>query len=138
MVQAHWHHLFIQYFKMNSIENKLKAKSTILVIVVGFIIIYAYSKNYIFLRISIIIGLFGVISDSASLIIDKIWFKISHILSLIIPNILLGSIFYLILFPIALLSRLFKKDDPLMLPNNRESMFKNKIQKFKNISFENT
>ena len=122
---------------MNSIENKLKAKSTILVIVVGFIIIYAYSKNYIFLRISIIIGLFGVISDSASLIIDKIWFKISHILSLIIPNILLGSIFYLILFPIALLSRLFKKDDPLMLSNNKESMFKNKIQKFKNISFEN-
>ena len=95
------------------------------------------SKNYIFLRISIIIGLIGVISDSASLIIDKIWFKISHILSLIIPNILLGSIFYLILFPIALLSRLFKKDDPLMLSNNKESMFKNKIQKFKNISFEN-
>ena len=122
---------------MNSIENKLKAKSTILVIVVGFIIIYAYSKNYNFFRISIIIGLVGVISDSVSLLIDKIWFKISHILSLIIPNILLGSIFYLILFPIALLSRLFKKDDPLMLSNNKESMFKNKIQKFKNISFEN-
>ena len=121
---------------MNSIENKLKAKSTILVIVVGFIIIFAYSKNYNFLRISIIIGLVGVISDSASLIIDKIWFKISHILSLIVPNILLGLIFYLILFPISLLSRLFKKDDPLMLFNNKESLFKNRIQKFKIASFE--
>ena len=121
---------------MNSIENKLKAKSTILVIVVGFIIIYAYSKNVNFLRISIIIGLVGVISDSASLIIDKIWFKISYILGLIVPNILLGLIFYIILFPIALLSRIFKKDDPLMLYNNKESLFKNKIQKFKNISFE--
>jgi hypothetical protein len=121
---------------MNSIENKLKAKSTILVIVVGFIIIYAYSKNYNFLRISIIIGLLGLISDTASLIIDKIWFKISYILGLIVPNILLGLIFYIILFPIALLSRIFKKDDPLMLYNNKESLFKNKIQKFKNISFE--
>lgn len=121
---------------MNPIENKLKAKSTVLVIVLGFIIIYAYSKNYNFLRISIIIGLLGVISDSASLIIDKIWFKISYVLGLIVPNILLGFIFYIILFPIALLSRLFKKDDPLMLLNNKESMFKNKIQKFKNISFE--
>ena len=122
---------------MNSTENKLKAKSTVLVIVVGFVIIYAYSKNYNFLRISILIGLLGVISDKASIIIDKIWFKISHILSLIVPNILLGLIFYLILFPIALLSRLFKKDDPLILSNNKESMFKNKIQKFKIKSFEN-
>ena len=122
---------------MNPIENKLKAKSTILVIVVGFIIIYTYSKNDNFLRISIIIGLLGVISDSASLIIDKIWFKISYILSLIIPNILLGSIFYLILFPIALLSRLFGNKDALMLINNKESFFKNRIQKFKITSFEN-
>jgi hypothetical protein len=88
------------------------------------------------LRISIIIGLLGAISDKASLVIDKIWFKISHILSLIVPNILLGLIFYLILLPIALLSRIFKKDDPLMLYNNKESLFKNKTQKFKNISFE--
>ena len=121
---------------MNPIENKLKAKSTVLVIVVGFIIIYAYSKNYNFLRISIIIGLVGVISDSASLIIDKIWFKISYILGLIVPNILLGLIFYIILFPIALLSRIFKKDDPLLLTNNKESFFKNRIQKFKITSFE--
>jgi hypothetical protein len=122
---------------MNPIENKLKAKSTVLVIVVGFIIIYAYSKNFNFLKVSIIIGLLGVISDKASLFIDKIWFKISFILSLIIPNILLGSIFYLILFPIALLSRLFGNKDALMLINNKESFFKNRIQKFKITSFEN-
>jgi hypothetical protein len=122
---------------MNPIENKLKAKSTVLVIVVGFIIIYAYSKNFNFLKVSIIIGLLGVISNKASLFIDKIWFKISFILSLIIPNILLGSIFYLILFPIALLSRLFGNKDALMLINNKESFFKNRTQKFKITSFEN-
>jgi hypothetical protein len=121
---------------MNSIENKLKAKSTILVIVVGFIIIYAYSKNFNFLNVSIIIGLLGVISDKASLLIDKIWFKISHILSLIIPNILLGSIFYLILFPIALLSRLFGNKDPLNLKNNLNTLFINKNTNFKAKSFE--
>ena len=121
---------------MISIENKLKAKSTILVIVVGFIIIFAYSKNYNFLRISIIIGLVGVISDSASLIIDKIWFKISHILSLIVPNILLGLIFYLILFPISLLSRLFGNKDALNLKNNTKTLFINKNSIFKAKSFE--
>ena len=122
---------------MNPIEDKLKAKSTILVIVVGFIIIYTYSKNFNFLKVSIIIGLLSVISDKASLLIDKIWFKISYILGLIVPNILLGLIFYLILFPISLLSRLFGNKDPLMLINNKETFFKNKILKFKNTSFEN-
>ena len=121
---------------MNPIENKLKAKSTVLVIVVGFIIIYAYSKNFNFLKVSIIIGLLGVISDKASLFIDKIWFKISHILSLIIPNILLGLIFYLILFPIALLSRLFGNKDPLSLKNNQKTLFINKNIIFKAKSFE--
>ena len=121
---------------MNSIENKLKAKSTILVIVVGFIIIYTYSKNYNFLRISIIIGLLGVISDSASLIIDKIWFKISYILGLIVPNILLGLIFYIILFPIAILSRIFGNKDALNLKNNTNTLFINKNSIFKSKSFE--
>ena len=121
---------------MNSIENKLKAKSTILVLVVGFIIIYAYSKNYNFLRISIIIGLVGVISDSVSLIIDKIWFKISYILGLIVPNILLGLIFYIILFPIALLSRIFGNKDALNLKNNTNTLFINKNSIFKSKSFE--
>jgi len=121
---------------MNRIENKLKAKSTILVIVMGFLIIYAYSKNFNFLNVSIIIGLLGVISDKASLFIDKIWFKISFILSLIIPNILLGSIFYLILFPIALLSRLFGNKDPLNLKNSLKTLFINKNTNFKAKSFE--
>ena len=121
---------------MNSIENKLKAKSTILVIVVGFIIIYVYSKNYNFLRISIIIGLLGVISDSASLIIDKIWLKISYILGLIVPNILLGLIFYIFLFPIALLSRIFGNKDALNLKNNTNTLFINKNSIFKSKSFE--
>jgi hypothetical protein len=88
------------------------------------------------LRISIIIGLVGVISDSASLIIDKIWFKISHILSLIVPNILLGLIFYLILFPISLLSRLFGNKDALNLKNNTKTLFINKNSIFKAKSFE--
>ena len=121
---------------MNPIENKLKAKSTVLVIVVGFIIIYAYSKNVNFLRISIIIGLVGVISDSASLIIDKIWFKISYILGLIVPNILLGLIFYIILFPIALLSRIFGNKDALNLKNNNNTLFIHKNSIFKSKSFE--
>jgi hypothetical protein len=74
--------------------------------------------------------------DLESLFIDKIWFKISFILSLIIPNILLGSIFYLILFPIALLSRLFGNKDPLNLKNSLKTLFINKNTNFKAKSFE--
>jgi len=63
--------------------------------------------------------------------------KLAWVLSLIIPNILLSSIFFLFLFPIALLSRLFGKKDPLMLKNPEKSVFRNQEKKFDKSSFEN-
>lgn len=64
--------------------------------------------------------------------------KLAGFLSLIIPNILLGIIFFLLLFPIALLSRLFGKNDSLNLKNKSGSTFKNVNKEFDKISFEKT
>ncbi len=63
------------------------------------------------------IGL-GLISILSSFIADKIvwvWDKIALILGTINSKILLSLIFYIFLFPIAIISRLFKRDDDLML-----------------------
>jgi len=48
--------------------------------------------------------------------------KLAQFLSYIIPNILLSIVYYLILFPISLLSKLFTKD-PLMLSSKYDSYF---------------
>jgi len=48
--------------------------------------------------------------------------KLGKVLSYIVPNILLSIVFYVVLFPIALLSRLSRKD-PLMLSKDHDTYF---------------
>jgi hypothetical protein len=84
----------------------------------------------------LVVGLAGVFSTYLSRKIDFIWMKLSWLLSLIVPNILLTIIFYLLLFPIALLSRIFGQKDPLNLNNTKDSYFKNSDRQLDKASFE--
>lgn len=108
-----------------------KSKSTILVITIGFLILYlAFSWRWA-VFVSLAVGMAGVVSVSLSRIIDRVWMKLSRILSYIIPNVLLGIVFYFFLFPISLISKIFTKD-PLMLSNKHKSYFidiKNEVSK---------
>ena len=109
---------------------------TILTITVGFAIIYSISDNRWALLISVIIGLVGIFSDYLSKVVDSAWMKLSWLLSLIVPNILLGITYYLILFPISVLSKIFGQKDPLKLKNNSNTLFKTVKKEFNKASFE--
>lgn len=87
---------------------------------------------------AVAVGLIGVFSRFLSEQIDWVWTKLAWILSLIVPNIILTIIFYLFLFPIALLSRVFGKKDPLMLKNQPTSVFRDVEKEFDKVSFERT
>ena len=62
--------------------------------------------------------------------------KLAQLLGYIIPNILLSIVFYLILFPLSLLSKLFTKD-PLMLSSKYDSYFVDVNKEMDQKSFEN-
>ena len=79
---------------------------TLLTISLGFLVIYIVTKSEFAIYTSTIVSIIGVISNSLSLFIEKIWFKIAMVLSLIIPNIILTIIFYFILFPISLFAKI--------------------------------
>jgi phosphate/sulfate permease len=98
------------------------SKYTILVISMGFLLLDILFSMPWARTISLITGIIGIISNSFSRAVEKGWMAISRVLSLIIPSILLGSVFYLILFPIALVSKIFTKD-PLMLSNEYQTLF---------------
>jgi hypothetical protein len=70
--------------------------------------------------------------------IDYLWMKLTWVLSMIVPNVLLSVIFYLFLTPIALLSRIFGKKNQLTLKNTKDSLFKENTKKFEKSSFEKT
>ena len=109
---------------------------SVLTIVFGLLVFnYFFENKNIFYVVLIISGL-GVFSLKISSIIEKIWFKISFILSQIIPNILLTVIFFLTLTPIAVLSKLFRAKTDFNLKNDQLSMFIKKNKKFNKESFE--
>lgn len=117
-------------------KNGQDPTKTVLTITVGFLIIYAITGWKWALPISIGVGIIGMFSTYLSEKIDFLWMKLSWLLSLIVPNIILSIIFFLFLFPIALLSRLFGEKDALNIKNKGVSTFKNRDKVFDKPSFE--
>lgn len=102
--------------------KKDQSRVVILVISMGFLVIYLKFHWQWSVLVSLIVGLIGIFSTYLSKQIEWLWAKLSQVLSYIVPNILLSLVFFIFLLPIALLSRLFKKD-PLMLSNSYKSYF---------------
>ena len=117
-------------------QPKTNPTQTILTICVGFLVIHLITKADWAIYVSLVIGVLGVFSPFLSKKIDFLWMKLAWVLSLIIPNILLSIIFYLFLFPIALLSKLFSDKDPLMLKNTTKTTFRTREKSFEKSSFE--
>jgi hypothetical protein len=102
--------------------KKDTSKSTILTISMGFLVLYLLKDWHWAVIVSLSVGIIGIISSSLSGKIEWAWMKLGKLLGYIVPNILLGMVFYLVLFPISLLSRIFRKD-PLMLSKDHETYF---------------
>lgn len=99
---------------------------TVLVITVGFVVLFWISKQDVMLYIALGVGALGGISDFFAEKIDWLWTKLGWLLSLIVPNIIMTLVFFLVLTPTAFLSRLFGKSDPLDVKNTQSSLFKEK------------
>jgi len=111
------------------------SKSTILIISMGFLVLHLLFGWQWAVILSLLTGLVGIISSAVSKKIEWAWMKLARILSHIIPSILLGVVFYLFLFPISLISKLFTKD-PLMLSMKYNSYFVNIEKEFEKKSME--
>ena len=98
------------------------SKSTILIISMGFLVIYLVFAWQWAIIVSLIIGIVGITSSFLSKKIEWGWMKLANLLGYIVPNILLSIVFFLFLWPIALISKLFNKD-PLMLSQKYKTYF---------------
>jgi hypothetical protein len=120
---------------MEANMEKDTSKSTILVITIGFLALHLAFSWYWAAIVSLIVGIIGIVSSYLSAKIHWAWMKLSKLLSYIIPNILLSIVFFLFLFPISLLSKLFNKDQ-LMLSNKYDSYFIDVNKEMDKKSFE--
>jgi hypothetical protein len=119
-------------------NQKTDSVKTVLTISMGLIVLYLITKWDWTIPAALAISLAGIFSSYLSEKINLMWMKLSWLLNLITSNILLSTIFFLFLFPIALLSRLFGKNDPLNLKNKAGSNFKNSHKQLDKVSFKKT
>ncbi len=122
------------YFILMKIKSN--PSLTVLSIIFGLLVFNYFLDNKIIFYLSIIISGIGVFSSKTSLILEKIWFKISYILSQIIPNILLFLLFFLILTPLSFLSKIFRAKSGFNLKKNQITMFVKLNKKFNKDSFK--
>lgn len=111
------------------------SKSTVLIISMGFLLLHVLFSWQWAVIVSLVVGVIGIISSYLSKIIELVWMKIAKILGYIIPNILLSVVFYVFLFPISALSKLFNKD-PLMISKEYSTYFIDIRKKIDKNSFE--
>lgn len=118
-------------------KNKQNNSSTtVLTIVVGFAVIFWITKMEWALYVAISVGVLGILSSWLRDQIDFLWGLLAKVLSYIVPNIILSLIFYFFLTPVAFLSKIFGKKDPLKLKNKSDSVYVVEEKTFAPESFE--
>lgn len=118
-------------------ETKIKSEpiKTVLVITLGFVIVFIFTQQKWAILVASGVGFCGLISNWLASKIDYVWMKLAWVLGKIMPNIILSAVFYFFLTPIALMSRLGRVSN-LQLKNTEKSLFKNSLKEFEKKSFE--
>jgi hypothetical protein len=97
-------------------KNLSSNKSFGIVFFVVFLLIAIYplikgnNINFLFLSISIIFLILGILNSKILEPLNKIWIKFGYVLGKVISPIVMLIIFFLVVFPTGLLIKIFKKN----------------------------
>lgn len=117
------------------IHNK---HQTLLVIVIGLMAVgYLFEIPTIMSKIAFGIGLFSLLIPILGDWVILIWEKLAFFLGWFNSRVLLTIIFYLFLFPIALLARLKRSDVLNLNPKGKDTLFTSRNYLFKAKDLEN-
>lgn len=117
---------------MSALE-RVKAQ---LVIVTGLLIIYFFTKSVYWLYAAAVIGVLSLAIPAVGNGIVWLWFKLAEVLGKINGTIILTILFWVFLFPIALLYRVFSKN-PLSLKNDTASLYHDRNHTYTKEDLEN-
>ena len=111
---------------------------TSLTIVFGLLFLNIFFENKTLLYVTISISGLSIFWLKFSILIERYWFKIAYLLSQIVPNILLTLIFFFLLTPLSILSKIFGSKTNFKSINNDSTVYKLINKSFDKKSFERT
>ena len=91
--------------------ERTKILETGLVLTTAFLVIYLLTGNNVFLYLAITVGISGIFVKPVAKYIAVAWFKLADVLNFFVSRFILGTLFFMILFPISLLYRISNKDN---------------------------
>lgn len=89
-------------------ENK--HSGTILVFVAVLMVLFLFNRNINLLYAALGFAAIGLLIPSLSRGIHWVWMKFAELLGGVMNKVILSLVFFIILMPVAFLSRLFRKD----------------------------
>ncbi len=114
------HRLFTHFFKMETSKGKILETS--LVLTTGFLVIFFISGNRLFLYIAATFGITGIFIKPLAKLVAIGWFKLADILNFFVSKIVLGTLFFVVLWPVSLLYRIGNRDK-LRLKRNGQTLW---------------
>jgi len=102
--------------------DRSKTLETSLVLTTGFLLIYLLTKNDLFLYLAFAFGIVGIFIKPLAKYIAIAWFKLAELLNYIVSKIILGTLFFVVLFPVSLLYKISNKDK-LRLKKSKSSLW---------------
>lgn len=90
--------------------DRNKSLETSLVLTTGFLILFLIFGNQWFLYLALTFGVIGIFIKSLAKYIAILWFKLADILNFFVSKIILGALFFVILWPVSLLYKISNKD----------------------------
>ena len=127
--------LFTHFFKLLMTHKKGNPRKTVLVIAIGFAVLYIVFGSLWMLGVAVL-AVLVLPSLYLSRKLELLWLTIGEILGWVISPIVLSLVFFCFLLPLAMITRLIRREDSMMLKNGYKSTFKAVNKTFAPDSFE--
>ncbi len=123
---------------MENIVKKGRPTETCLVIATGILVIYLFHPAKPLIYAAIALGVIGAFIPSVAKWIDWAWYKLSEGMGWVMSKVMLSVVFFVFLFPVAMLSRVFGKKDSLQLKKKPGSYWTERNHVYEGKDLENT
>jgi predicted membrane protein len=116
--------------------DKIKTLETSLVLTTGFLILFLIFGNLWLLYLALVFGVIGIFVKPLAKLIAKAWFKLADILNFFVSRLVLGTLFFAVLWPVSVLYKISNKDK-LRIKRSGNSNWIKRNHKYSSADLEN-
>lgn len=118
------------------IIDRNKSLETSLVLTTAFLVLFIIFESIWFLYAALAFGIIGIFIKPLAKYVAIAWFKLAEVLNFFVSKIILGTLFFVILWPISMLAKISNKDK-LHLKKSKNSTWTERNHKYSSADLKN-